>query len=688
MERVPASIAVLDAGNLAETGKDGFADYVNTVPGLSVASGGPGLTTLAIRGITTGSVRNDEPQNQETVAVYLDEIPISVNGFNPDFGLFDLERIEVLRGPQGSVIGSGAMGGAIRLVSRRPNPGVVQGGLELSASATHHGGVNHDLRGMINLPLAGEVLTLRAIGYRSRVGGYIDNTATGETDVNETTNHGGRVALGVRPGERLTLELTALAHDLGTGARSEQTAPFRRRTKAFDGLSDRTRAYSAVMAYHLDGATVTSATSLLDKRNVNRISLEFLLDAALGIDSATPLVDTTAVREFTQELRVASDESSNPGYLAGLFYQNRRRDFVQDATVPGFDNQIGLPSTGLGTPAADQAFYGTQKIRSHQWAAFGELSYRIAPSLRLAAGVRLFRFRQNYETFSSGLLNGGASFSAGRVAESGITPSISLAYTPDPESTAYVRIAKGYRPGGVNTTVPADLCRNDLQRLGRTEATEGFAADKVWNLETGLRTGSADKRIMFSASAYYMKWRDMQTTLSLPSCSFSFRTNVGAVRSVGFELETRLRPWPGTELTAALGLTDARLTGDIPFTTRQAGDRVPAVSPIQLNLGVRQELDLFGSNDAWVRVDYSYVSKAYRSFDRADPGNRQFNGYGLANLNMGIEVPGTGIDLQLFARNAFNSRGRIAALPGGLIGPERFVTILPRTIGFLLRVSH
>jgi outer membrane receptor protein involved in Fe transport len=520
------------------------------------------------------------------------------------------------------------------------------------------------------------------------VDGYIDNTATGEPDVNDTTSHGGRVALDARLGERLTLELTALAHDLRTGSRSEQSDPFRRMTKAFDGLSDKSRAYSAVIDYRLDGATVTSATAMLDKRNVNRNSLEFLLGAALGIDSATPLVDTTDVREFTQELRVASDESGDLGYLAGLFYQDRRRGFVQDATVPGFDNQIGLPSTGLGTPAVDQAFFGTQHIRSHQWAAFGELSYRIAPSLRLAAGARFFRFRQNYEKFSSGLLNGGASSSAGRGAENGITPSISLVYTPTLDSMAYARIAKGYRPGGVNTTVPADLCRSDLERLGRTEATDSFAADKVWNLETGLRAGSTDKRVTFSASAYFMKWRDMQTTLSLPSCSFSFRTNVGAVRTIGLELETRVRPWPGTELTGALGLTDARLTSDVPFTTWQAGDRVPAVSPIQLNLGVRQELDLFGSNDAWVRIDYNYVSKAYRLFDRADPGNRQFSGYGLANLNIGVKLPGTGIDLQLFARNAFNSRGRIAAFPGGLIGPERFVTILPRTIGFLLRVSH
>jgi outer membrane receptor protein involved in Fe transport len=280
--------------------------------------------------------------------------------------LFDLERIEVLRGPQGSVIGSGAMGGAIRLITRRPNPDVVQGVLELSASATDHGGVNHDLRGMINLPLAGEALTMRAVGYRSRVDGYIDNTATGEPDVNDTTSHGGRVALDARFGERLTLELTALGHDLRTGSRSEQSDPFRRRTKAFDGLSDKTRAYSAVIDYRLDGATVTSATALLDKRNVNRNSLEFLLSAALGIDSATPLVDRTDVREFTQELRVASDESGDLGYLAGLFYQDRRRGFVQDATVPGFDNQIGLPSTGLGTPAVDQAFFGTQHIRSHQ----------------------------------------------------------------------------------------------------------------------------------------------------------------------------------------------------------------------------------------------------------------------------------------------------------------------------------
>lgn len=139
LQDVAVSIAVIGDQELSETGKDSFADYINTVPSLSVASGGPGLSTLAIRGVTTGGVRNDEPQNKETVGVYIDETPVSVNGFNPDLGLFDIARIEVLRGPQGTLYGAGSMGGTIRIITNRPDFIDFQGLAEGTLSTTHIG---------------------------------------------------------------------------------------------------------------------------------------------------------------------------------------------------------------------------------------------------------------------------------------------------------------------------------------------------------------------------------------------------------------------------------------------------------------------------------------------------------------------------------------------------------------------
>ena len=158
LQDVSASIAAVSGSDIAETGKNGFADVMASVPSLSMVSQGPGLSTLALRGITTGGVRNDEPQNKETVGVYIDETPISVNGFNPDLGLYDISRIEVLRGPQGTLYGSGSMGGTIRIITNKPRFGSFEGSAEATLSQTEHGGTNSGVKGMVNIPLAGKPL--------------------------------------------------------------------------------------------------------------------------------------------------------------------------------------------------------------------------------------------------------------------------------------------------------------------------------------------------------------------------------------------------------------------------------------------------------------------------------------------------------------------------------------------------
>lgn len=687
LQQVPSSIAVIRSENIGETGKDSIADYVNTVPGLSVATRGPGTSTLAIRGVTTGTVRNDEPQNKETVGVYLDDTPISVNGFNPDLGLFDVDRIEVLRGPQGTLYGAGSMGGAIRIITNRPDPSKLAGLAEGSISGTSHGGANYELRGMINLPLANDALALRTIAYGADQSGYIGDTATGEHEVNNARTRGLRAQLGAKIGENLDASLAFMVHDLKTGSGFAQSAPFQRAVRAFDGISDNLKAYSATLNYQLDGATITSATSYLDKRNVNRTSLERLLSAALAYNSPSPLVDTTHVEDFTQELRIVSSAQSPFNYLFGLFFQHHKRGFTQDGTVPGIDRHVGIGSIDLGTPQPDGLFYGTQNIDEKQWAAFGEVSYELAPGLAATAGLRAFSFNERYNTYGSGLLNGGITASVGQTSESGLSPKFSLSFLPGKDHQIYATVSKGYRLGGVNSALPADLCKTDLDKLGRADGTESYSSDSVWNYEIGTKNQSADHSLTLNASAYYIKWNNMQTTLSLPTCHFSFRTNVGKARSVGLELEARYRPAARTEIYGTLGITDSRLTEDVPFTTWKAGSSVPAVSPVQLNLGLRQGLNLFGGKESFFRLDYSFVSKAHSNFDTQASTNRYFNDYSLFNIAFGTKIPKSPLELTLFARNLFDSQGRVAAFAGDIIAPERFVTVLPRTIGVTLRAS-
>tara|TARA_R110002110_G_scaffold412299_1_gene638118 strand:+ start:27931 stop:30114 length:2184 start_codon:yes stop_codon:yes gene_type:complete len=678
------SIAALSGAEMAETGMNSFADYFASVPSLTMVEKGPGLTTLAIRGITTGGVRNDEPQNKETVGVYIDETPIAINGFNPDLGLYDIERVEVLRGPQGTLYGSGSLGGTIRIITNKPNFDQVEGSGEVMVSQTHRGESNNNLKGAINVPLLVDSLALRAMAYRNDLGGYLDNEATGEDDANTALTTGGRLQLGARLGDRLDANLTYMRHELETGSRSEQRGGYSFATRAFDGLDDENDIFNLTFNYAFDNATLTSATSYLDKRLINRISLEFVLADALGYDSASPLVDTTEVEDISQELRLASAAEGRWTWVVGAFYQHRDRYYEQNGRVPGIDAFIGVPSEVLGTPGPDNIFYGTQIVEQTQGALFGEVSFDVNSKLTATVGMRYFDYDEDYSTYSSGLLNSGPSSSEDSLSEDGFTPRFNLSYFLNENSMLYAEAAKGFRLGGVNTTVPQDLCAADLAELGRTDSADTFDSDSVWNYEVGSKNELLSRRLTVNGSLYYIDWEDMQTTLSLPSCSFSFRTNAASARSIGMELEMRFAATDALELSGTLGVTDSQLKEDVPFTTWQKGDHAPGVPRMQFSAGLRYAFDLFGIQDAFVRADYSYSGEADTQFDSSAPGNREYGDYHLLNLRMGARLPDFPADIAVFVSNALDSDGKVQATAETTARPESFVTLRPRTIGFTL----
>lgn len=687
LQDVSASIAAVSGADIAETGKNSFADVVASVPSLSMVSQGPGLSTLALRGVTTGGVRNDEPQNKETVGVYIDETPISVNGFNPDLGLYDISRIEVLRGPQGTLYGSGSMGGTIRIITNKPQFGAFEGAAEASLSQTEHGGTNSSVKGMVNVPLVEDGLALRAIAYHTYTSGYIDNVLTGQHNINDAETTGARVELGARIGENLRANFSYMIHELETGGRSEQTSAYQRLTRGFDGLTDRINIFNATFDYDLGWAGVTSSTSYMKKRNTNRNSLEFLLNTAFGFSSTAPLVDTTEIEDFSQEFRIASSGDGRLNYVAGAFYQDRKRDYTQAADVAGIDAFMSTSSTALGAQHADQAFYGVQDIRQKQKSLFGELSYKLTGKLTATVGLRYFDFDETYRTYSSGLLNGGADSGKGSFSENGVTPKFNLSLAATKDNLVYLQVAKGFRLGGVNTTVPVDLCRADLEQLGRTNAAGSFASDSVWNYEIGSKNQLMNRRLTLNASAYLIDWDNIQTTLNLPSCSFSFRTNAGTARSLGTEIEARYAFTRALEVYGNLGFTDATLTEDVPFTPWKKGDRVPGVARYQVSAGARQALTWFKEDDSYVRLDYSYVSSMNTNFDANGVNNRRYGDYHIVNLQAGVRVPGRPLEVSLFARNLLDTDGRVLAIAGGLVGPERFITVQPRTVGVTLQAT-
>lgn len=685
LQDVSSSIAALDGADLREKGANSFADYLSTVPSLAMFDQGPGISTLVIRGITTGGARNDEPQNKETVGVYLDETPISVNGFNPDLGLYDLQRIEVLRGPQGTLYGSGSMGGTIRIITNKPDAGKIEGSFDGTVSATEHGGVNYDIKGMFNVPLIADRLALRTVAYRTALDGYIDNLSTGKNNENAARTTGGRVELGGQLTDAVKANLTYIVHDLRTDARSEQTAPYTRSVATFDGLSDHNDIANFTVNVDLGGPTLTSSTSYFSQKTLNRNTLEFVLDAALGFAGDTsPLVDTTKVREFSQEVRLASSGKGPFTWVIGGFYQHRLRSYSQNGPTPGLDAFVGVASTDLGTPDADNAYYSIQHIKQVQFAAFGEISYEFVPNLTATVGGRYFNYTEDFDTYASGLLNGGVTQSTGRLKEDGFTPKVNLSYKASARSMVYAAASKGFRLGGVNSAIPAGLCGPDLATLGTP--ADSFKSDTVWNYEVGTKNKFFGRRLTVNASVYRIDWSDIQTTLTLPTCLSSFRTNAGTARSVGVEFESNL-VLGAFDLNVNAGYNNSELRQDVPLTPWKKGDHVPGVPRFQASGGVRYAFRLWPDAKAFARADVRYVGSIDRQFNAGDADNRRYGNYAIVDLRVGSAIPGLPLQLSVFASNLFDGSGRVAAQPDSVIFPENYNTIRPRTIGATLQAT-
>ena len=307
---VPISITVLSEDFIENLGAQDFTDLVPSVPSLNAYKNGPGRTRLYIRGIANGAGNDNDTQNGETVSIYLDEIPISLGAMNPEIGLFDLEQVEVLRGPQGTLYGAGSMAGTIRQVSRKPNLSEVEGKLEAGLSSIRHGSGGYTFKGLINAPVAEDKFAIRASAYYTDFGGYINNVATGEHNINDGTTKGLKLAARAVAGENFTADFSFFYHDYSDNGRPEdldETPYLSRNYTSFDGYDDEMSIYNMTLDYDFGWGEIVSSTSYFDRTVINRRSLDLLFELALP-PGITPheLIDTTELDVWSQEIRLAS----------------------------------------------------------------------------------------------------------------------------------------------------------------------------------------------------------------------------------------------------------------------------------------------------------------------------------------------------------------------------------------------
>nr|WP_053000139.1 TonB-dependent receptor [Sphingomonas sp. Y57] len=670
----PQAVSVLSADTLDNLAAVQFRDFANTVPGLTFESSGSGFNQVTIRGVTTGY------QVTPTVGVVVDDVPYgSTSAFaraaqlSLDAGLFDVDRIEVLRGPQGTLYGASTMGGLIKYVNRMPSTDTFGGEAQAGVSTTRHGGINYNVAGAVNVPIAADKAALRASAYQSHDGGYVDNIALGRKDVDRSDTYGGRLDLLLTPTEGLSIRVTGFAQnidrdgaptvDFTIGGRPVNGDLQQERPLA-EPFEQQFRLVSGTIAYDFGGATATSISSYQTVRSSFSVSdspaLVPVLATFFGRNySAVNIQNRVATDKFNQEIRLASNGKSSIEWLVGGYYTSEDSNNLQYV-------DLLLPSGQLDV---NDLFRYETPSKYEEIAAFGNVTVRLSDKFDISGGLRYSHLDQTYTQFGSGALIG--SFPKNSSSDDVTTYLANARYHFSRNATAYFRFATGYRPGGPNVVAPG--------------APTSFQPDELKSYELGFKAETADRKLGIDMAAYYIDWTNLQI-LTTTATGVSYYANSPAPAEIkGVELTLTARPTRGFVATGAFAWQDAELTDNFAGLGAAKGDPLPNVPRFTAAVSADYKFDA-GTISPSFGFTLRAIDKRNASFD-ANPFIAQYRlpAYATLDLRAGIEIGG--VDLTVYARNLFDERAQLTNSSGvsSLTGPVEVSILQPRTIGILAK---
>jgi iron complex outermembrane receptor protein len=723
VQTIPIAITAVTGAELNRRAATDFEDIARSLPGVTFSSSEPGQRKVAIRGIVDGGSLSDP-----TIGIYLDEMAVTGPGSDyyvgdSDLKLFDLERVEVLRGPQGTLYGAGSLGGTLRYITNRPNLEKIEGSAYGSVSNTEGGAASYGFNGAVSIPLVEGKAAARLAVLANHDGGYIDRVDFNGKVTDENSNSVNTTALRasflLKPMDDFEIYPQFIyqktkARDRGVFASNlDEQIP----TRITQPQDDQFTMGALTMRKGLGPVDVVSVSSysvrdLTVRRDFTDFDLQtgrFIVDL-FGVDPADAIgyrdtlftLDShSKVKQFSQELRLESaSDSGRLRWTVGAYYLNSKKhristekgNGINDASVavlgPFLAQFVFMPD--------DLIFQTDNNVRREQFALFGDATFNITDQLHLSAGLRAFRNRRANDVVTSGFLAAPPKPDVS-TSEEGVNPRVILDYQATPDMMVYASAAKGFRPGGPNNA-PSAACQPLLDSLGFDPNAYDF--DSVWTYEAGAKTQFADRRVTLNAAAYVTKWKDIQQIVPLSdggACSAAITANAGEATVKGIELEARFNPARGLQFGGYVAFSDATFDEDQAFLNIEKGEDVQ-FSPkwtyavfAEYNHEIQDGLSAFG------RVDYQWRSSARRNFDDK-PGdsfyaaNRQPS-YGVLSAKIGIERgPWT---LAAFANNITNEQpvlDQISNLPDGTIpgldGYDLVTTLRPRVLGVELRVTY
>ncbi|MEN3746736.1 TonB-dependent receptor [Sphingomonas sp. HF-S3] len=677
LQDVPISISVVTGDDLQQQGAASLTDYAGYVPGMQVSSAGtPGQSTITLRGVAPLSA-------SQTVGIYLDDAPVGSSSiynragvFSLDLLPYDVERVEVLRGPQGTLYGASSIGGLVKYVTVAPSTSdfSVRGGGELFFidGAEHPGWAGQT---MVNAPLVQGVLGVTGSFAWRKTPGFVNSVNNAAlNDQNSYEQISGRVSMLFRPTDDLSIRLSGMWQSIDADGNGLYAADLTGK-RLGDGQSNNNyiaekfttdiEYYAATVDYDFGPVSLTSATTystrnamqLQDATYSFGVLFPLLTDPPIA-PGITPFTINLGLKKFTQEVRLASESGGTFEWLIGGFYTNE--DSTNNQLVRSYDMM------GNVIPALDPLATIALPANYKEYAAFANATLRFGERFELTGGLRWARNEQTFRQISEGAIVPQAN-NPGASKEDVFTFSVSPQFHVTDTAMLYARVASGYRPGGPNVVVP------------NVPPTVG--SDTLTNYEVGFKADLAGRAVSIDVALFYMDWKDIQVVRAFGGVSG--QANGGGAVSKGIEGSLLFRPVRGLTLTFNGSYTDARLTDDAPEISGVDGDRLPSVPEFSGSARADYRFDLGGNLTSDLGIGIRHAGSRF-SLVESDPLNATARPYTSVDLNGAVNI-GDNWSVRAYARNLFNNKGELvrAILTDGLNRPS-YISInplQPRTVG-------
>ncbi|MEQ9462734.1 MAG: TonB-dependent receptor [Haliea sp.] len=691
LQDVAASVSALTTGSIERQGLDDFAGVARVLPGVTLNQPVKNRAVFNIRGLSTNIGGGN---TQDPVAVYINDMPVTDTfgaSVQPDLRLYDVERVEVLRGPQGTLFGSGSLAGTVRIITNKPEMSAFDGSLRADLANTDDAGLRQRYDAMVNIPLVDDSLALRAVAYYRDEAGWVDNLVLG-TD-NSTEDKGGRLSLRWQPGDafRLTGEVLYQDSDPEDGdSWAPELGKFNKSSTLDEGRPSTITSYNLTLEYVIpDFADLVSTTSYLESETA--VSIDYGDITGLGF----PLHARNAPWEIdflTQELRLVSNTDSGLDWVLGAFY-------IERESVADFNFQlVGLadffnPILGAGLPPSDNFLVTRTTTRSEEMAVFADINYQLTGQWYLGGGVRVAdtevsineprREVLNFATFLPAVM----SFSNEGEDSGIVTWRGSLSYQPADSLHFYASVSKGYRIGQTNPFVG----RSPVDPEDPLDIPNIYQPDETLNYELGAKTLLWGQRLRLNVAAYYIEWEDIQVDAIRLSDVANYIANAGEAISRGVEVEMQLTPLEGLVFDLSLALQDAEIDSISAADSLRSGvlegDILPGSMDYTLAAAVQYTWPLASGRQMYARLAAQLVDSSPNGFSN-QAGSLDVNPFlaeneAYENVDASIGLVTDQWELSLYGENLTNNDDYI--LNGGANSGVNYInTLRPRTLGMRL----